>query len=241
MTQMNRSYENLGVGQRELFSEETKIAMRFFNMVYAWMAAGLAVTALVAAVVSQRPTFLAWVYNPVSLIGLFIAQIALVVIIRGAVNRVSAPAATVLFMVYSALMGLTLASIFLIYSHATIVGAFMATAGTFAATSVYGMVTRRDLSQFGSLMFMALIGLIIASVVNIFLASNALYWIITYAGVLIFVGLTAYRTQELKQIAYATANNAHVANRLAVSGALSLYLAFINLFLFILRLLGDRR
>jgi FtsH-binding integral membrane protein len=111
----------------------------------------------------------------------------------------------------------------------------------FGAMSVYGMVTKRDLTQLGSILFMLLIGLIIASVVNMFWANSTLFWIINYAGVLIFVGLTAYDTQKLKQIAYATQNNAALAARLSISGALTLYLDFINLFLFLLRIMGSRR
>jgi FtsH-binding integral membrane protein len=138
-------------------------------------------------------------------------------------------------------MGLTLSAIFIVYAHSTIVSAFLVTAGTFGAVSVYGFVTKRDLTQYGSILFMALIGLILASVVNLFFASSALYWIITYAGVLLFVALTAYDTQKLRQIAVQTENNPTLAARLSIVGALELYLDFINLFLFILRILGNRR
>src|SRR5204862_4161782 len=137
--------------------------------------------------------------------------------------------------------GLTLSVIFLVYTQASLYSAFFITAGTFGGMSLYGFVTKRDLTSLGSMLFMALIGLIIASVVNIFWANSTLYWIISYAGVLIFVGLTAYDTQKLKQIAYATANDAAMAARLSINGALMLYLDFINLFLFILRIMGDRR
>ncbi len=213
----------------------------FFNSVYAWMATGLAVTGGVAWVVSRNEDLQAMVLNPVAMIVLVIAQLALVFTISAAVQRVGATAATALFLLYSALMGLTMSIIFLMYTKSSIASTFLVTAGTFGAMSVYGMTTKRDLSSWGSLLFMALIGLIIASVVNMFWANSTLYWIITYAGVLIFVGLTAYDTQNLKQIARATAHDAKLAARYSVNGALRLYLDFINLFLMLLRILGDRR
>jgi uncharacterized protein len=146
-----------------------------------------------------------------------------------------------MFMLYSALNGLTLAVIFILYTGASLVTTFAVTAGMFGAMSVYGFVTKRDLTRFGSLLFMALIGLILATIVNIFWANPVFYWIITYAGVLVFVGLTAYDTQMLKQIAVQTAHNPAMAARYAIVGALRLYLDFINLFLFMLRILGDRK
>jgi uncharacterized protein len=217
------------------------VIARFFNVVYAWMAAGLGLTAVVAWYVSTREDLIQQVFRGPVLIGLIIAQLALVWTISAAVNKLSAGVATALFMLYSALTGLTLSSIFLLYTHASLGGTFLATAGTFGAMSVYGIVTKRDLTRLGSLLFMALIGLIIASLVNMFLRSPAMYWIITYAGVLIFVGLTAYDTQRLKMVAIETAHDPRMAARYAVNGALMLYLDFINLFLLLLRLLGDRR
>ena len=217
------------------------VIVRFFNVVYAWMAAGLALTAVIAWFVSTRPEIQRVVLNLPVLIALFIAQIALVITISAAVNKLSAGVATALFMLYSALMGVTLTGIFLMYTRASLASTFLVTAATFGVTSIFGMVTKRDLTRLGSLMFMALIGLIIATVVNIFLRSPAMYWIITYAGVLIFVGLTAYDTQRLKAIAIQTAHDPRMAARYAVNGALSLYLDFINLFLLLLRLMGDRR
>jgi FtsH-binding integral membrane protein len=217
------------------------VVSRFFNVVFAWMAAGLALTAVVAWYISTRPDLVQQVFRGPVLIGLVIAQLALVFTISAAVNKLSPGVATALFMLYSALTGLTLSSIFLIYSLPSITGAFIATAGTFGAMSVYGMVTKRDLTRLGSILFMALIGLILASLVNMFFRSSALYWIVTYAGVLIFVGLTAYDTQRLKAVAVATANDPRMAARYAVNGALMLYLDFINLFMLLLRIMGDRR
>jgi FtsH-binding integral membrane protein len=214
--------------------------VQFFNSVYAWMATGIALTALVAWWVSTQPSIANIFYGPARWV-VFIVQIGLIIAISGAVNRISAGAATALFLLYAATMGLTLCAIFRAYSGAVIATTFGVTAGTFAATSVYGFVTRRDLTRFGSLLFMALIGLCIASVVNWFWANPVLYWIVTYAGVLIFVGLTAYDTQRLRMIAVQLANDPRRAARYAIVGALRLYLDFINLFLFMLRILGDRR
>jgi FtsH-binding integral membrane protein len=215
--------------------------IQFFNAVYAWMAAGLGVTAVVAWSVSTQPQLMQSIFRGPLLFVLILAELGLVVAISGMIQRINTGVATALFLLYSALNGLTLSAIFIVYAHATIASAFVVTAGTFAAMSVYGFVTKTDLTKFGPILFMALIGLIIASVVNIFMASSGLYWIITYAGVLIFVGLTAYDTQKLKIIAVQTESNPALAARLSIAGALSLYLDFINLFLFILRIMGNRR
>ncbi|MGB7158992.1 MAG: Bax inhibitor-1/YccA family protein [Tepidisphaeraceae bacterium] len=215
--------------------------VQFFNSVYAWMASGVALSAVVAWWVSTQPQVMAQIFRGPALIILFIAQIALVFTISGAINKIGAGAATALFMLYAALNGLTLSAIFIVYTGASLVTTFAVTAGMFGAMSVYGFVTKRDLTRLGSLLFMALIGLIIASVVNIFWANSTLEWIITYAGVLIFVGLTAYDTQALKMMAIQLADNPAMAARMAIVGALKLYLDFINLFLFMLRILGDRR
>ena len=214
---------------------------RFFNAVYAWMAAGMALTAVVAWFVSSRPELMEQVFRGPVLIGLFIAQLVLVFTISAATERLNAAAATGLFMLYSGLNGLTLSGILLVYAHATIASAFVITAGMFGAMSLFGFITKRDLSGMGSLLFMALIGLVIASVVSVFWRNDMLSTIINYAGVLIFVGLTAYDTQKLKHIAYATANDPARAARYSVNGALTLYLDFLNLFLFLLRILGGRR
>ena len=213
---------------------------RFFNAVYAWMAAGLALTAVVAWWVSTRPDLMAQIFRGPVVIGLVIAQLALVWTISAATQRLSTAVATGLFLLYSALNGLTLSVLFLAYPHATLGSAFVITAGMFGAMSVFGFVTKRDLSGLGSLLFMALIGLILASIVSLFWRNSMLTTIINYAGVLIFVGLTAYDTQRLKEIAVATAGDPAAAARYSVNGALTLYLDFINLFLFLVRILGRR-
>jgi FtsH-binding integral membrane protein len=175
------------------------------------------------------------------LVVLIVAELALVWTISAATERLSAGAATGLFLLYSALNGLTLSAIFLAYAHATLASAFVVTAGMFGAMSLYGMFTRRDLTGMGSFLFMALIGLILASLVSLFWHNSMLVTLINYAGVLIFVGLTAYDTQVLKFIAVATANDPRAAARLSINGALRLYLDFLNLFLLLLRIMGNRR
>ncbi len=215
--------------------------VQFFNSVYAWMASGIALSAVVAWWVSTQPEVMRQVFRGPALLMLFIVEIGLVLTISWAVNKISAGVATALFLLYSAINGLTLSVFLLVYSHATLVSAFAITAGMFGAMSVYGFVTKTDLTRFRSLIFMALVGLIIATIVNIFVASSFLYWAINYAGVLIFVALTAYDTQMLKLIAIETADNPSLAARYAIVGALRLYLDFINLFIFVLRILGDRR
>ena len=221
---------------------------RFFNAVYAWMCAGLALTAVSAYVVAQ------WVQGIIAsgnlaalsnarvvFIVLIIAEFVLVGVISAAVRRINAAVATGLFLLYAAINGVTLAGLFLVYAKASLASAFVVSAGTFGAMSVFGMVTKRDLTAAGQLLYMALIGLVIASVVSIFWHSTMLQVIINYVGVFVFVGLTAYDTQKLKEIAYQTRGDPAMASRLAVNGSLSLYLDFINLFLFILRIMGDRR
>jgi FtsH-binding integral membrane protein len=212
---------------------------RFFNAVYAWMCAGLGVTAAVAWFVAQSPslalTFLhSWLL-------LLIVEIALVMVISRAVNKVSTNVATLLFLVFAAVNGLTLSVIFLIYAHATLASAFIISAGTFGALSVYGFVTKRDLTAAGRILYMLLIGLVIASVVSLFWHNSAFQVIFNYVGVIVFAGLTAYDTQKLKAIAEQTQGDPAMASRLSIVGSLSLYLDFINLFLFILEVMNDRR
>lgn len=220
------------------------VIARFFNSVYAWMAAGLAVTAAVAWWVASQPQVMSHVFSGGILIGLFIAELVLVFAISAAVRRIGPALATAMFILYAAINGVLFSSLLLVYAHALIATAFFVCAGTFAATSIFGFVTRRDLTSLGSFMFMGLIGLIIASVVSMFWHSTMLTVLINYAGVFIFIGLTAYDTQRLKVIAIQTQNDPRMAARLSINGALALYLDFVNLFLFILNILsgsGDRR
>lgn len=221
-------------------SADAGVIRTFFNSVYAWMAAGLALTGCVGWWISLQPVqFLQHIYSGGVLLVLIIAELALVWTVSAAIRRIGPVAATVLFMLYAALNGVTLSIIFLAYTHAMIASAFIVTAGTFAATSVYGFVTKRDLTSLGAYLFMGLIGIIIASVVSIFYHPTWLTVAINYIGVFLFIGLTAYDTQRLREIALATAEDGTLAARLSISGALRLYLDFLNLFLFILQLLAN--
>jgi FtsH-binding integral membrane protein len=213
---------------------------QFFNAVYAWMAAGLALTAVVAWAVANNPNLRDLARGPVFLVAI-VAELVLVVAISSAINRISAGVATVLFLLYAALNGFVFSVLLLHYTLASLGSTFAVTAGTFGAMSLYGYVTKRDLTRLGSLLFMALIGVILASLVNLFLQSPMLYWGTTYLGVLIFVGLTAYDTQRLRVLAVQTSGDPRLASRMAIVGSLVLYLDFINLFLTLLRLMGNRR
>ncbi|MCB0107676.1 MAG: Bax inhibitor-1/YccA family protein [Caldilineaceae bacterium] len=214
-----------------------------FQQVYGWMAGGLALTGLIAWYVSQSDALLSLVFgNQIVFFGLIIAELALVFGLSWGLTRMTATMATGAFLLYAALNGVTMAFIFLVYTNESIASTFLVTAGTFGAISMYGYTTKRDLTSWGTYLFMALIGLILASLVNIFLQSSAIYWITTYAGVLIFVGLTAYDTQKIKELsARIDARDTENFQKMAIMGALRLYLDFINLFLYLLRILGKRR
>ena len=214
----------------------------FFQKVYLWMTVGLAVTALASAFMLYSQPAQQFVFgNKIVFYGLIFAELGMVIAISAAINRISAATATLMFVAYSALNGVTFAAIFMLYTRSSIASTFLVTAGTFGAMSLYGYVTKRSLTGFGNFLFMGLIGIIIASVVNIFLHSEMIYWITTYIGVFIFVGLTAYDTQKIKQIGAAGFANGQDQQKAAVLGALRLYLDFINLFLMLLRIMGNRR
>lgn len=214
----------------------------FFQKVYLWMTAGLAVTALTSYLMLSSQSAMQLLFgNRMVFFVLIFAELGLVIAMSAAINRISATTATLMFLGYSALNGVTFAAIFLLYTRSSIASAFLVTSGTFAAMSVYGYVTKRDLTGFGSFLFMGLIGIIIASVVNMFLHSAMIYWITSYIGVFVFVGLTAYDTQKIKQIGQAGFANEQVRHKAAILGALRLYLDFINLFLMLLRVMGNRR
>ncbi|MBO7185597.1 MAG: Bax inhibitor-1/YccA family protein [Alistipes sp.] len=220
----------------------TTAVSTLLKSVYLQMAAALSITGLVAYFLSQSMDF--WYFmseNPPLIWIILIAQIGVVVWLSARLNSMSISAATLLFILYSVLMGVTMTTIFMIYTAASIASTFFITAGMFFVMSIIGYVTRMDLSKVGSVLFMALIGIIIASVVNIFLESEMLYWIISYAGVIIFVGLTAYDTQKIKGMIAEYGAVDEVGYKLALFGALILYLDFINLFLFLLRIFGNRK
>ena len=220
-------------------SRTESTSMTFLNQVYAWMASGLLITAVVAYVVANSMELLLFSFQYRWI--LFIAQLGLVFVLAGRINTLSHSAATGMFLIYSALMGMTLSGILVIYTSESIASVFAITAGTFGGMSLYGYTTKRDLSGMGSMLFMALLGIIIASFVNFFLRSEGLMWLLTYAGVLIFVALTAYDTQKLKKMAEQFAGDEEATKKFAIFGALTLYLDFLNLFLYLLRIFGKRR
>lgn len=217
-------------------------AATLFKSLYMQMAAALTITGLVAYFLSESVDF--WYFlaeNSFAIWGIFIAQIVLVIWLSARLPKMSMTSATLLFILYSALMGVTMSTVFMIYTMSSIASVFFITAGTFLVMSLIGFFTRIDLTRVGSLLFMALVGLIIASVVNIFLHSETLYWVVSYAGVVIFVGLTAYDTQKIKNTFIQYGEVDEMGQKLALFGAFSLYLDFINLFLHLLRIMGDRR
>ena len=215
----------------------------YMAQVYGWMTCGLLLTAVVAWYAANTPAVMNFIFSSqITFFGLIIVQLGLVFVISGMVNRLSGSMATSLFMLYSALTGLTLSSILIMYTGASIASTFIICAGMFGAMSVYGYTTKRDLSGLGSMLFMGLIGIVLASLVNIWLKSPALMWAVTYIGVLVFVGLTAYDTQKLKSMgAQLDSNDRDNFRKYSIVGALTLYLDFINLFLMLLRIFGNRR
>jgi len=213
----------------------------FVMKAYGWMTAALAITALVALLVARTESLSRFFLgNPVLLIVLFVAELGLVFVLSAAIGKMAAVTATYLFLLYSALNGITLSGIFVFYQMPTIATTFFVTAGMFGAVSLYGYVTKTDLSTLGNLCFMTLIGVIIASVANAFIASSRLDWIITYIGIIVFVGLTAYDTQKIKRMGLAGIERGDAETKGAILGALALYLDFINLFLLMLRIFARR-
>ncbi len=207
--------------------------------IYNYMASGLALTGIVAYAFAQSGLYIAIARTPLIWL-VMLAPLGLVMWLSYGINRMQASTAQALFWVYAALMGVSLASVFLVFTGESVARVFFITAGTFGAMSLYGYTTQRDLSQWGSFLFMGLIGIIIASLVNIFLASSALQFAISVIGVIVFVGLTAYDTQQIKEM-YFENDDAQTAGKKAIMGALRLYLDFINLFMMLLQLFGSRR
>ena len=227
-------------------TKQTQVQVRvndFIRSVYNWMAIGLALTGFVAFYVASNQTLLNLIYrNQILFFGLIIAELGLVFWISARIQRMQASTATALFVLYSTLNGVTLSFIFIFYTRASIASTFFVCAATFIACSIYGWTTKRDLTSLGGFLMMGLIGIIIASLVNIFIRSSAMHMIISYIGVLVFVGLTAYDTQNLKAMAISHPADvgASAIRKGAILGALKLYLDFINLFLMLLRILGNR-
>jgi uncharacterized protein len=228
------------------FSQNTVLVKTnsFIRSVYNWMAIALALTGVTAYYVSHNQTLFQLIYGTPGLIMILIfAELGFVFFLATRIQKLNATTATALFTIYSILNGITLSYIFLRYTATSIVSTFIICSATFLACSVYGMVTKKDLTSLGGFMFMGLIGIVVASVVNIFLQSSGMQMIISYIGVVVFIGLTAYDTQKLKTMAVTLPNNASGAmvRKGALMGALSLYLDFINLFIMMLHIFGGSR
>ena len=224
------------------YATDDKAVFNFLNAVYAYMCCGLAVTGLVAWYVgTQQADLVRSLHTSGGAVVLLLISFACVWGIQYAAPRVNPNVGLALFLLYSTFIGVILSGVFVVYKLGSIGQVFAITSGTFAGMSLYGYTTKRDLSGIGSILVMAFWGLLLASVVNLFFASGTLYWIVSYAGVAIFIGLTAYETQKLKEMAYRVQNDGVMASRLAVIGALTLYLTFVNLFIFMLRVFGGRK
>lgn len=228
---------------RTLTVSQTQVSeSNFISKVYLWMSLGLLCSAAASLWMLSQPELLKALFtNRLLLIGLVVVEVGLVIWLSAAAMRLSPAAASALFLAYSFLNGVTLCSIFLVYTGGSIVQTFAITAGTFFFFSLYGMTTKKDLTGVGGIAMMGLIGIVIASVVNIFLKSSGLMWVTTFIGIAVFLALIAYDTQKLKAMHAAAAQDADTGKKLAVLGALALYLDFINLFLLLLRIFGRHR
>jgi uncharacterized protein len=240
--------KNTGMNPQPLVSAaptEAQIAaesQRYIVKVYGWMCLALAVTGVVAVYTASSEDLLNMVYGTRGvLFALIIVEFIAVGALAGSVNRMSARTATLIFLLYSMLNGVTLSIIFAIFTAESIASTFFVTAGTFGVMSVYGYTTKSDLTKWGNLLFMGLVGLLIASIANIFMNSPVLYWISTFVGVLLFVALTAYDTQKIKNANVIGNEGTEEDDKEAIMGALTLYLDFINLFLYLLRIFGKRK
>lgn len=222
--------------------QQAEVQRGFIMRVYAWMAFGLLVTALAGGVTLMVPGLLyALVHNSFVFFGLLIGELVLVLVLSAAVQRMSSALAGMLFVGYALLNGITLSILMLVYTSSSVAITFGVTACTFGIMTLFGFTTHRDLTKLGSLLIMALIGMILASVVNLFLNLPIIYWITTFVGILIFTGLVAYDTQKLKRMSLGLGDDGQGAQKASILGALALYLDFINLFLLLLRILGRRK
>jgi hypothetical protein len=232
------NFQGLQAGRQWDVAEAFPVLMR---KVYVWMTLALAITGFTAYGVATSPGVLQAIYtNQILFWGLVIAEFALVFGVSAAINRLSLTTATLMFILYSVINGALLSYIFLAYTASSVATVFFITAGTFGAMALIGYTTKADLSSMGKILFMALIGLIIATVVNLFIKSDGLTMILSYVGVLIFVGLTAYDTQKIKQMLMQAPDASEGAQKMALLGALTLYLDFVNLFIYLLRIFGKR-
>ena len=225
--------------KREITNETFSVLLK---NVYAWMALALGVTGVAAMYVSNNQTILSFMFEHFGLVmGLLIAELLLAVVFTALFNRLSFNVASILFGLYALLTGVSISPIFLLYTQESIALTFFVTAGTFGAMSLFGYFTKKDLSPWGRYLMMGLLGIIIASVVNLFMQSSRLEWITTYVGVVVFVLLTAYDTQKIKNLLVERDELNEGALKLALLGSFMLYLDFINLFLKLLRLFGKRK
>lgn len=239
---MNYNELNFQGLQAEREWEVSQVFPVLMRKVYVWMTLALALTGFTAYGVATSPGILQAIYtNQILFWGLIIAEFALVFGVSAAVNRISLTTATLMFILYSVINGALLSYIFLAYTASSVATVFFITAGTFGVMALIGYTTKTDLSSMGKILFMALIGLIIATVVNIFVKSSGLTMILSYVGVLIFVGLTAYDTQKIKQMLLQAPDAGEASQKIALLGALSLYLDFINLFIYLLRIFGREK
>lgn len=235
---MENYIENSGIDQSVVESAQRTL----MKNVYWWMALALVVTGLSAFYTASSPRLLEAIFGSGLFIGLIIAELIMVIVLSARINKMSFVAAGIVFVIYSIVNGLTLSSILIAYTMESVASTFFITAGTFAAMAIIGSVTKKDLSSIGQILFMALIGLILATIVNIFLKSSMMSYIISYVGVAVFVGLTAYDAQKIKNLIHQYGTDLSDDNmKLALMGSLSLYLDFINLFLYLLRIFGSRR
>jgi len=219
---------------------DADVVARFMRGVYGWMCGGLAITAATAWLVAGSPALVAAIFgNRLLFCVLVIAQLGIVFTLSARVERMAAGTASLLFIAYSALTGVTLSSILLVFTGESVFSTFIVTAGMFGALAAYGTVTRRELSGLGQFLFMGLIGVVLASIVGLFWHNDGLQFMISFIGVIVFAGLTIYDAQRLKELAFAT--SAGPTSGATIVGALALYLDFINLFLFLLRFFGNRR
>lgn len=230
---------------RMIDEKEGRVALAFpalMRKVYVWMTLAMIITGITAYGVANSPGLMyAILSNSVVFYGLIIAEFALVIAISGAINRLSATTATLLFILYSVVNGTTLSTIFLAFTMQSIATVFFVTAGLFAVMALIGYTTKTDLTSLGKMLFMALLGIVLATIVNIFVGSSMLEMIVSYVGVVVFVGLTAYDSQKIKAMLYDADSTSEQSQKLALLGSLTLYLDFINLFLMLLRIFGNSR
>jgi len=242
MNNINKSFNYV-----EQQQQTVAVAKTFLSGVFMWMFLALGITAATAWLFATTPSLISMLYNSetggMSITGwvVMLAPLGLVLLMSARINRMSASAMVLVFIIFSLLMGASLSFVFLAYTGASIAKTFVITSAMFGSMAVLGYTTKTDLSKFGSIMFMGLIGIIIASVVNMFMRSEMMDYIISFIGVLVFTGLTAYDVQKLKRIGSQVAAETESARKLTIMGALTLYLDFINLFLFLLRFFGNRR